>query len=604
MNLSRYTSRLNTILFEERFTLLHKIFQLFTMLSWMILLINSKAYYVVYLLVGICGLYCYHVLNPKMKDIFAKENRLNLIIASVFSLFIMGANYDLFFTVPTHFLKAVLEILFFPLLFVGGMFITVFILQYITTKFTSFFWEYHKYQWKPYKVFVLTFLVFTTFYSTVMFLCYYPGVISYDSVNQIQEGLSHTYSNSNPFFHTILIRFFINIGVNVFHDINVGVALYSVFSILFLSSCIAYCIVTLYQLYINKYIIIFVSMLYLLLPHHIMYSFTMWKDIPFSASILLFTVSLFRCIEKVGENQYINKWIVYLSGLGVCMFRGNGLIVFFIFLLLFAVWFGKEHRKMCISFACILAAALLITYPVLNAYGVRQSDSIELISMPIQQISRTIADGNDLTNEQKDLISNVVDINEIPNTYSPIISDPMKSLLRKSGNKDYIDKHKLEFAWLYIQVGMTHPRSYVTAWIDQTKGYWNAGYDYWRFSLECEPNNLGIKRTVASHFFERACDSFLLMYIYVDIIKPFVSIGLHLWIILLVAFVGYRKKNKLTVCLTIPCLAIVYTHMIGTPVFAEFRYVYALFCCVPFLVVIAFWRRSDCSDKLQSGQSK
>ncbi len=592
---TKILSGLHKLLFDERYAAIHTFIQFFTMLSWMVLLIQTKAHYVVYLLVGLCGLYCFFVLREKTQDIFVKENRLNLLIASVFSLFIMGGNYDLFSDVPTNLLETVLELLFFPLLFVGGMFQAAFILQYLTKKLTSFTWNDYAYSWKPAKVFLVVWLSLSAFYAAILFLCFYPGIISPDSVVQVEEGITHHYTNRHPFFHTMLIKLFISIGVRFFHDINVGVALYSVFSILFLSASFAYGIVTLYQLHIHKNILIGVFLFYLLLPHHIVFSFTMWKDVLFGASILLFTVSLFRWMEKIGEKQWIDKVVVYLGSLGICFFRGNGLIVLFIFSILFAVWFGKSHPKRSISFACLLVGALIITYPVLNACGVTQSDTVELLCMPIQQIARTVVDGKDLTDEQEALLSEVVDINEIPHYYSPIIADPMKVLVRGSGNKEYINQHPMAFVRLYFQLGLAHPDSYAKAWIDQTKGYWNAGYSYW-LTLAFEGNTLGMKRTVASHFMERVCDSFLLMYQYVDIIKPFVSMGLYLWIILLVAFIGYRKKNKLTICLTIPSLAVIYTLLIGTPVYSEYRYAYCLFCCTPFLFFIAFRRHSDCSD--------
>ena len=47
------------------------------------------------------------------------------------------------------------------------------------------------------------------------------------------------------------------------------------------------------------------------------------------------------------------------------------------------------------------------------------------------------------------------------------------------------------------------------------------------------------------------------------------------------------------VLLTVPCLAIVFSLLIGTPAFAEFRYAYALFCCLPFLAVAAFRKPSS-----------
>ena len=71
---------------------------------------------------------------------------------------------------------------------------------------------------------------------------------------------------------------------------------------------------------------------------------------------------------------------------------------------------------------------------------------------------------------------------------------------------------------------------------------------------------------------------------------------LFTWLTLLVSYLGFKKKDKLTLFLTVPCMAIIMTLLIATPVFAEFRYAYSLFCCLPFLGAIALVNDNDMSD--------
>ena len=600
--MSRKNEILRNYLTDDRLGFIHNLIQLVTMFFWTLLMSYTNSYYVIYLIIGFSGFYCRQFTNKKY-------DRANLLIASIFSLVLIAANYDMFssltksiyqsLSIHKQFIakisifqfmnyKIYIFLLCLPVLFLGGMYLIFFILQFISEKIAYFKWENNSYNTPEKKIFCSAFLMISIFYLIIMLLGFYPGFFCPDTIAQVSEITSGTYSNRNPFYHTMVVRLFILLGIKVFNDINIGAALYSVACIAFVSSAFAYAVLTLYQLHINKKIILSAALIYMLMPYNIMFSFNMWKDTPFNAFILLFTVSIFRYLKRIGNNLKMNALILIASGMGVCLFRGNGLIVVFITLVFFGFMFGKSHRKMLISLASVLATALIMTYPVLNAMNVSQSDIVELSSMQIQQIARTVIENDDLTDNQKELISKVADIDKIKTLYTPILSDPLKIHLRSKGSQEYIKNHKTEYALLYLQLGFKHPKSYITAWIDQTRGYWNGGYDYVKFSYAFSDNQLGLKRTVIFNGMEKAVFLYCTLFEIVDLLKPFVSIGLHTWLILLVAFIGYRKKDKIIIFSSIPCLSIIFSLLFGTPVFSEFRYAYGLFCCLPFLAIAAF----------------
>ena len=70
-----------------------------------------------------------------------------------------------------------------------------------------------------------------------------------------------------------------------------------------------------------------------------------------------------------------------------------------------------------------------------------QPDTIEALSIPAQHIARVITDGGELTQEQEELLSKVVDLERVPKEYDSTISDPIKTLVREKGNQDYIKEH-------------------------------------------------------------------------------------------------------------------------------------------------------------------
>ena len=610
-------TRINEMSLQMKESIPHNFLQLFSMFSWIALLYYTDSYYIIYLAIALLGFSCRCMLKSSDTESFSKVIDADLLVAAGFSLMIMLANYHipyrmLQYVISTYngasfieknidWCSLLLSLIVYPLLIIGGTCTFYFLLRYLSQKLISLALCHDDFRLKPQWFFTSVFAGLCAFYSSIMLLCFYPGVTTTDSCQQISEILTGNYTNHHPFFHTLIIRLFIALG-NVFSDnINIGVLLYSLGSILFLSAVFSYMITTLYQLKLHKGILITALLFYVLLPSHIMNSFTMWKDIPFSAVVLLFTVSFFRVMKNIGKHRIGDLILFFLSMFGFCLLRNNGLIAFVFVTVGFAIIYKKylkQHKlkKLLISMASVVAVCLIIINPVLDALEIDKTETVESLSIPIQQISRTVVDNNDLSENQEKLISELIDMEKIRELYSPYISDPVKFYIRDYGNQKYFKEHKMKYVLLYFQLGLSHPGSYMTAWIDQTKGYWNAGYDYPRFSTVCDGEDLGIERVVVNEKLQRVVLSYFSLFNYFDILKPFQSIGLFTWLTLLVSYLGFKKKDKLTLFLTVPCMAIIMTLLIATPVFAEFRYAYSLFCCLPFLGAIALVNDNDMSD--------
>lgn len=594
-------ARLRTVVRSNSFTAFHAVLQPLAMFAWMTFLLDSQAYASVYLLIGLLGFACRRATNRDKRRFFAGQERVHRLIAALFSLAVMAANYELFRQILTpfdntpaihHFYRILDKGICVPCLFLGGLYHGYFILRFVSEKLTASFLRPHTDRLSARSVFLGVFGVLAVCYTALLWLCFYPGTCSFDSTEQIAQVVNHTYTNHHPYYHTLIIRVCLHIGRYWLHDINTGVAIYSLLSILTMAAVFAYVAVTLFQMRVSRRVVLVAVLPYLLLPYHFLYSFTMWKDVPFGAFTLLFTVAAFRTLRGIGRLPLLNRVWTLVGALGMCLFRSNGFFAFVIAFVLFTILFGKSHRRMCAALACVIVAAFILKHPVLKALDVPQPDTIESLSVPAQQIARVVTDCGDLTPQQHALLSRIVDVDRVPDVYESYISDPVKNLVRDCGNQDYLQAHKSEYARLYVELGLSHPASYIKAWIDQTKGYWNAGYDYWRWIYIIQPNGSGVWQNTRSQKLANLVFVYCQMYPDVGLLQPFVSIGLHTWLLLLIAFVGWRKKDRLTVFLTVPSAAVILSLLIATPVSSEFRYAYALFCCLPFLAVLPFRPRT------------
>lgn len=99
-------------------------------------------------------------------------------------------------------------------------------------------------------------------------------------------------------------------------------------------------------------------------------------------------------------------------------------------------------------------------------------------------------------------------------------------------------------------------------------------------------NNINVFRTVRAERLNRMVDEYLWLFTNVQGFRPFISIGLFVWADMVMLFIALIRKDKLGVFVTLPVLCIVQSLLIATPVFSEFRYIYACFCMLPSVVLI------------------
>lgn len=442
-------------------------------------------------------------------------------------------------------------------------------------------------------IFVILWTVLILVYALILFGSQYPGVLTSDSTSQMRQLMTHTYSNHHPYYHTQIIHIMIAIGLRIFGEINKAVAMYSMFSIIVMTACFMYIVGTVYKTTRNCKVTLAIFAFYLIMPYHIIYSMTMWKDVFFGATVTFFAVSSYRCLKAIGKTE-INVVVLIVSSIGMCLLRSNGWVAFLLSVIVFAVLLGKGQRKLLLLFLCVLVSTYVLKHPVLDSLQVNQPDTAESLSIPIQQIARVVVDGKKLTEEQEELLSKVVEIEKIPEVYSSYISDPMKNLVRESQNQDYIKNHAFDFAKLYLQLGIRYPHKYIEAWVDQTRGYWNGGYSYWIWATEVYENPLGIQKTVKCQFIDNAFQKYLSLWRPSPFLQVFISIGLYVWGILIASYRMIMNKDKKAFFTTIPFMAVILSLLVATPVFSEFRYAYAIFCGFPFIFAMAFVNEKGC----------
>lgn len=552
---------------------------------WINVLRETHANYIIYLLcsgIGFCslGVRIYRIETEKKYA----WNGWNFILAGVFGIIIVLGNYEIVtkFTGVHRWLVAVT-------LFWGSVIV-----------FYNIFEIAHKFfikaenqksvaisQKEKYVLFFISFTILAAIDFLYLFGAVYPGIVTEDSRSQLTQIYNGVYSNHHPFYHTMVIKFFCSLGMALFHDANAAVATYSVFQICLMALTYSYVVLTVYEFRKSKSAVCCVILFYALLPYYWNYSCTMWKDIIFGITCTIFTVALYRSRKKIGNNK-LNYILVFVSSVGVCIFRSNGVVAYFITMIVLIIVFRNKERKLIYVVVSAFLVALIMKGPVLSVMNVQRTGATEALSIPIQQIARVINNGQHIGDSDMELLKEVIDVNAVKEQYEPHISDPIKRLFYQSSGIDVILDNKAEYLALWARLGLRYPGTYIAAWVEQTRGYWNAGYDYWFCSTSVVDNQLGVEREIKS---ERLFD-FTVKIIhdlrYDTFWCVFVSIGFCFWVYLVLFWFNISNKRDGWIE-TIPFIGIILSLCVATPVFAEFRYSFGLYSTIPFVIFSGFY---------------
>lgn len=430
------------------------------------------------------------------------------------------------------------------------------------------------------------------------FLYNYPGVMTPDSISQFSQATGLIpYSSHHSLVHTLLFQLFYRLCSGLTGSVNAGIAFYIVFQMCTLAAVETCCLSLLSKYGVPRRMLICWFLFWGLIPYNGIYAVTMWKDVLFSAFVLLYAIVLWLLLKEDCHSlrQYRKLYaLLFCSGWLTCMLRSNGLYVF-IFMLPFVLFTFRRHiRSMAAVQISILLFALLIKGPVFTYFGVASPHFTESLSIPLQQVARVVTEGRELTEEQTELINQVVDISLIPEYYDPVISDPIKALVIYN-DADYLEAHKGEFLKLWAELFLSYPRDFMEAFIDQTKGYWYPAPAQLRTNEGISPNEVGLvwPHLLRGQLPVKISEILLKMPDLFPVYGILWSIGAFTWLTLFLAAFQFLYGRKASLLLYLPFIGTILTLLLATPVASDLRYAYPIFLGMPFMLSIPICSRAN-----------
>ena len=445
-----------------------------------------------------------------------------------------------------------------------------------------------------------------------VFLAYFPGIFSYDTLYQVNFFVNHDYIEIHPILHNLMIYGAV-LCSEKFHIPYLGVFLYTL-----IQTTVMFFIFSYNIKFLSKYNIPFVIRIFALLyfafyPTNQVFLLISTKDVLFSGFLLLYIMFLYELVidKEIFIKSNLKCVSLILTIFLMFSFRHNCYYAYIIILPILLFYFYNNVR---ISFKKITIVFLvpvlfwLIFSQVKLFYGITPPQIAPKISIPIQQIGRVrvLHDGDISDYDKKTYLEIIPPQNEL--NYNPYNVDVLKgdSISAKDNCKmlhsDYIEssvKNNPErFLKLYLKWGKQYPKEYIDAFLQNNYGYWyffhkyRTEYPHFYLITYNQWSDIFGTQIVSSYpinkFIRLAYDKIFLKADFVNnpLLFCLFSIGVNSWLLLaMLLALAYKHKYKYLIPLLI-LVSIFWTILFGPIVLL--RYVYQNFIAIPILLGFLF----------------
>jgi hypothetical protein len=293
---------------------------------------------------------------------------------------------------------------------------------------------------KPYTIFKLLFFIIPLIVGVVYWLAFFPGVMSYDSVNQWDQLSTFKITNLHPAFHTILEWLLTRIWYSP--------AIISLFQVIFASLVIGYGLLSIQKVSrLPGYLLIALGLLISVNPLVGVIDVTLWKDVLYSFAILLLTIYLLNIISSEGKwiTKPIHSILLGCTLAIIWLTRFNGFPVVVLCLLVTILGYKKYLKQFACSTLTTAALILFILGPVYTWFKVNREIKFNygiVLIHPVVAYVNSQTDLSYLTNYEKQYLNNIYPLKanwpyscydatvfffENTNFY-PVINDPLTML--------------------------------------------------------------------------------------------------------------------------------------------------------------------------------
>lgn len=424
---------------------------------------------------------------------------------------------------------------------------------------------------------------------SICFITYYPGTAVHDT----RSIISNPVGSSTQ--HTIFYNFFlygsIKIVSDIFGNVNLGAACYSVLQMLFCVAAATYFLNWMAKRNVPAIIVIGTLLFFMFSRIIALMTIVTLKDVIFSFAVLIIIPIICDAEKTRGANFAKASSIAVLSCVSAItiLIRNNGkfLIIPLMAVLLFLY---RKHYK-----SIVLIILLGVVLPCsLDAYLMKtivksEKTAAESLAIPLQQIAAAVAYNGEISDEDMAIVNEIMPEENIRQYYTPLTVDGLKWHSDGTLNRAWLGDNMGEFLKLWARILPDNLGTYVEAYLLETLSYWKIGepssaqavyYEY----VELPENTFDIKNT---RIFPERVQAWLEDHYRLSNTE-IPSAASLIWLIAILALIQARRTSFSSLLSYLPILLIWVPLMLSCPHAFVFRYVYALYLAIPIYIAKLF----------------
>lgn len=313
----------------------------------------------------------------------------------------------------------------------------------------------------------------------IPFATYYPAIMAYDVIPQLDQIRVSGYTTHHPLIHTLMLSMSLKIG-EILPFVNnadrAGLAVYTILQMLIVAGGFAYVYVFMSRKGVHRYLCYFFVLCAAFYPTHGMLAVSITKDTIYAVLVMLFTVFIWDLFTREDAREPAVGWLCAYLVLTVLLllFRNNSIYAWILFVAIATpvLWKIKRNNRVFFRRICMTHVSALALYLIINlimttaSHAGNTTYAREMLSVPAQQIARVIAyHGEKLTKQDMSRLERVWGENNLPE-YVPANADRSK---RDISN----DKNVLKvLAKEWVSLGIRYPQEYIRAFLLKNKGMW------------------------------------------------------------------------------------------------------------------------------------
>jgi hypothetical protein len=419
----------------------------------------------------------------------------------------------------------------------------------------------------------LPFWIISLFYL----FAFYPGFLSPDSLWQWAQAHNGQFNDWHPIVHTWLMMGLLQIWDSP--------AIVSLFQIACMGAVFGYCLYRFEIMGIPRWILTIVAWVFAISPLNPMYAITLWKDILYSTSVLLYSMLLVNIVVTHGEWIKKNSSILLytIASCGFVFLRHNGFPVFVVTVLVFLIIYRLQLKKMLISSAVVIVLHFIVTGPVFQFFHVVPTSPSEKFTIPIQQVALVLQKNGQVTDEQAAFLNRVLPLVLWKQKYRSFSVNPIK--FDPQFDVKFINKHQGEFLKIWLDIVRNNPKIAAEAYLKQTSLVWEIKTAYMMaYITKIQPDNKQVKHKVFVESYTHMM-RWIMNGIHRDLVVPYLRPAFYTFALLLFSFVAILRNSWRFSLILLPVLCNTAVVAVSLPA-PDFRYLFinTLFAFIAFLL--------------------